>query len=60
MATIFMVNDYINVSETYEQIKELVTFHDWIEVTEKTYRGDEKYREEKNIIQVSKIVRFKD
>ena len=60
MATIYMVNDFINVSETYEQIQELVTFHEWIQVTEKTYRGNEKYREEKNINQVSKIVRFKD
>ena len=60
MATIYMVNDYIKVSETCEQIQELVTFNDWIEVTEKTYRGNENYREEKNIIQVSKIVRFKD
>jgi hypothetical protein len=60
MATIYMVNDFIKVSETYEQIKELVTFNDWIEVTEKTYRGNENYLEEKNVIQVSKIVRFKD
>ena len=60
MATIFTVNNYINVSETYEQIKELVTFNDWIEVTEKTYRGNENYREEKNVIQVSKILRIKD
>jgi hypothetical protein len=59
MATIYMVNDFIKVSETCEQIHELVIFNDWIEVTEKTYRGDEKYLEEKNIIQVSKIVRFK-
>jgi hypothetical protein len=60
MATIYMVNDYIKVSETYEQIKELVTFHEWIEVTEKTYRRNEKDYEEKTTIQVSKIVRFKD
>jgi hypothetical protein len=60
MATIYMVNDFIKVSETYEQIQELITFHDWIQVTERIFQGGERYREEKNIIQVSKIVRFKE